>query len=612
MAQLRRDLPPAYHSQLPLVAPPGARATARIHLLAVELLRHSDARLDVQRLERFLAGVPGRDAAQHRRDLGLAERAQGRPDREHAAPDRRGAGEPRRPSARQRVRRPARSPGQRRPTSGRCLASCRRHSWSSCSRACASSARAPGSCERASRSACARRGSTVEDLIRAEQQAEAAAQVSLANTVTSLRLCASHDWSRSVERVSLVEQILQRDPAGVYGRMDFASRDRYRQAIEELAEPSGEAQVEAALAATEQARAAHEQGADNRVGARRLSPDRRRPARARAARGVPPRRAPAPAARGLPPRHGRLPRRSRARDRGRGRRGRVGRPRARRLAAGPGRARPARALARERPRHERRAAAGGGAREAAPAAAARPRVGRARAGRDDGGDPDTARERCGRARARRAPRGAGARKPRSSDPLRDPRRLRGRGDGGAERRRGDPGGGDLGDRSARQAARRRPLLPVPSRAPLQPERGLLHGLGAQARQARRVRAPAARRAGHELQRHARGPLGAAPRPLPDLARPRHAPAPRRGAPAARHRGAPAEPRALRPAAAPRHRGLRHPAAARQRHVRERRRLALRPDLRGPHGRRPLHDRGLGHLPGPVRRGHLHGQGPDRR
>ena len=35
-----------------------------------------------------------------------------------------------------------------------------------------------------------------------------------------------------MERVSLVEQVLQRDPSGVYGRMDFLSRDRYRQAVE--------------------------------------------------------------------------------------------------------------------------------------------------------------------------------------------------------------------------------------------------------------------------------------------------------------------------------------------------------------------------------------------
>ena len=40
-----------------------------------------------------------------------------------------------------------------------------------------------------------------------------------------------------VESVSLVDNVLRRDPAGVYAQMDFLSRDRQRQAVEELAEP---------------------------------------------------------------------------------------------------------------------------------------------------------------------------------------------------------------------------------------------------------------------------------------------------------------------------------------------------------------------------------------
>ena len=56
------------------------------------------------------------------------------------------------------------------------------------------------------------------------------------------------------ESVSLVEQVLQRDPAAVYGQMDFLSRDRYRQAVEELAEPSGDAQLRVALRTVESAR----------------------------------------------------------------------------------------------------------------------------------------------------------------------------------------------------------------------------------------------------------------------------------------------------------------------------------------------------------------------
>src|SRR5712671_5703303 len=97
---------------------------------------------------------------------------------------------------------------------------------------------------------------TSEDAIRSEHQRQAAAQVSVANAITSLRLCATLDWRQYFESVSLVEQVLQRDPAGAYGRMDFLSRDRQRRAVEELAEPSGDAQVRVALRAVESARQA--------------------------------------------------------------------------------------------------------------------------------------------------------------------------------------------------------------------------------------------------------------------------------------------------------------------------------------------------------------------
>jgi cyclic beta-1,2-glucan synthetase len=60
--------------------------------------------------------------------------------------------------------------------------------------------------------------------------------------------------------VSLVEHVLQRDPAGAYGRMDFLSRDLQRQAVEELAAPSGDAQVRVALRAVESARQAAAEG----------------------------------------------------------------------------------------------------------------------------------------------------------------------------------------------------------------------------------------------------------------------------------------------------------------------------------------------------------------
>jgi cyclic beta-1,2-glucan synthetase len=100
------------------------------------------------------------------------------------------------------------------------------------------------------------RRTTAEDTIRGEHQRQGVAQVSVANAITSLRLCATLDWREYVESVSLVDRVLQRDPAGAYGRMDFLSRDQQRQAVETLAEPSGDGQVRVALKAIESARQA--------------------------------------------------------------------------------------------------------------------------------------------------------------------------------------------------------------------------------------------------------------------------------------------------------------------------------------------------------------------
>jgi cyclic beta-1,2-glucan synthetase len=102
--------------------------------------------------------------------------------------------------------------------------------------------------------ALAARGQTVEDAIRAEGQHQAAEQAGMANLIGSLRLISTFDWSEFFESVSLVEQVLQRDPACVYGLMDFRSRDRYRHAIEELAMPTGEGQLLLALKSVERAR----------------------------------------------------------------------------------------------------------------------------------------------------------------------------------------------------------------------------------------------------------------------------------------------------------------------------------------------------------------------
>src|SRR5204863_9290247 len=70
-------------------------------------------------------------------------------------------------------------------------------------------------------------GTTVEEAVRAEHQRQAMSHLSMGNSITSLRLCATLDWNEYVEGVRLIEQFLQRDPPGICARTDFPRRDRY-------------------------------------------------------------------------------------------------------------------------------------------------------------------------------------------------------------------------------------------------------------------------------------------------------------------------------------------------------------------------------------------------
>jgi cyclic beta-1,2-glucan synthetase len=81
-------------------------------------------------------------------------------------------------------------------------------------------------------------GLTIEQLVQSENQQQAADQVSISNTIGSLRFLGAMDWREFVETMSVVEQTLRQDPGGVYGRMDFATRDRYRHVVEKLAKSS--------------------------------------------------------------------------------------------------------------------------------------------------------------------------------------------------------------------------------------------------------------------------------------------------------------------------------------------------------------------------------------
>ncbi len=102
-------------------------------------------------------------------------------------------------------------------------------------------------------------------VVQREHQRQAVNQVSVGNAVTSLRLLAMLDWNAFFERASRVEALLRNDPAGVYKRQDFGTRDRYRRAIEKLAKRSGRMEEEVTRQALARAATANESPA-NHVG----------------------------------------------------------------------------------------------------------------------------------------------------------------------------------------------------------------------------------------------------------------------------------------------------------------------------------------------------------
>nr|WP_257644325.1 glycoside hydrolase family 94 protein [Luteimonas salinisoli] len=107
-------------------------------------------------------------------------------------------------------------------------------------------------------------GRTVEALVQAETQQQAADQVSVSNSIASLRLLATIDWREFVENLSVVERTLREDPHGTYALMDFATRDSYRHALERIARRSGIDEIAVARAILDLARE-HARARDTRA-----------------------------------------------------------------------------------------------------------------------------------------------------------------------------------------------------------------------------------------------------------------------------------------------------------------------------------------------------------
>ena len=78
-------------------------------------------------------------------------------------------------------------------------------------------------------------GLSAEDAVTRSNRRIAITQVTITNSIQSLRMIARLDWNEFVESQSVTEKLLRGDPARVYADMTFASRDEYRHVVEQVA-----------------------------------------------------------------------------------------------------------------------------------------------------------------------------------------------------------------------------------------------------------------------------------------------------------------------------------------------------------------------------------------
>jgi len=81
----------------------------------------------------------------------------------------------------------------------------------------------------------ANKGLDVDQICRSQRHTNYVNQISIRNSISSLRFVNTHSWKDFVEQLSVTEAILKQDPSGIYGTQDFDTRDACRHVVERLA-----------------------------------------------------------------------------------------------------------------------------------------------------------------------------------------------------------------------------------------------------------------------------------------------------------------------------------------------------------------------------------------
>lgn len=93
--------------------------------------------------------------------------------------------------------------------------------------------------------------SNIESLIQWEHQIQASRKISMGNSITSLNVINSLDWQMIFEKLSKVEEILKGDPTKTYEKMDYESRNYYRNVVESIAKKCRTSETSVAKKAVE-------------------------------------------------------------------------------------------------------------------------------------------------------------------------------------------------------------------------------------------------------------------------------------------------------------------------------------------------------------------------
>ena len=97
-------------------------------------------------------------------------------------------------------------------------------------------------------------GHTIDEVVKKEHYDIALQKVSISNCITTMKELLRMDFLSLFEETNEVEEILNRDPANVYSRMDYKTKEYYRNKIENISKKTGVAEIYIAKKALELAK----------------------------------------------------------------------------------------------------------------------------------------------------------------------------------------------------------------------------------------------------------------------------------------------------------------------------------------------------------------------